>query len=323
MRIFLTGIDGFVGRHLAAGLASGGATVSGMVLTADEPVEGTERIVSVDLRDASRVSEAIVSANPDAVVHLAGQTSVAAAFRDPAETFRVNALGTLHVLEACRNVDLDRVLLVSSSEVYGDADPSAGPVGEEAPLRPITPYGTSKAAQDLLGYQYWRAFELPVVRIRAFPHTGPGQAPRFVFPSVARGIALAEAGRGPERIQVGWLGAVRDLSDVRDVVRAYEALLDRGRPGEAYNVCSGTGRTIDEALETLVGLADRPVELVRDAERLRPTEVGWMVGNPEKLERVTGWTRRYRWEETARDLLEEWRERIVEQEGVEIIDETG
>lgn len=315
MRVFVTGIDGFVGRHLARRLEERGATVTGSALTADRPVEGAERVVAADLRDAGAVAEALRSARPEAIVHLAGQTSVAEAFRDPAETFRINALGTLHMLEACRAVAADRVLVVSSSEVYGAADPAGGAVEEGAPLAPITPYGTSKAAQDLLGYQYERAYALPVIRVRAFPHTGPGQDPRFVFPSVARRIALAEAGRGPAEIRVGWLGATRDLSDVRDVVEAYLALLESGEAGEAYNVCSGIGRTIAEALETLIGLARRPVELVPDAERLRPTEVEWMVGSPEKVERATGWSRRRRWEETARDLLDDWRGRIDEEGG--------
>lgn len=314
MRIFVTGIDGFVGRHLTALLADAGHEVVGTALGSGRTVEGAARIDAMDLRDGDRVAEVVTGTRPDGLVHLAGETSVAAAFDDPDGTFRVNAIGTIHVLEACRSVDVGRVVIVGSSEVYGRRDPGEGPVPETAPLAPITPYGTSKAAQDLIAAQYAAGYGLPVVRVRAFPHSGPGHDPRFVFPSVARRIALAEAGRGPSEIRVGWLGAVRDLSDVRDVVRAYAALLERGRAGEAYNVCTGTGRTIGEALETLVGLAAVDVTLERDEERIRPTEVEWMVGDPTKIRETIGWSTTIEWEKTVRDLLDHWRERVRSEE---------
>lgn len=314
MRIFLTGIDGFVGRHLTRRLAEVGHAVEGLTQTAGRPVEGAGSVAVADVRDAEAVRAAIARARPEALVHLAGQTSVAEGFRDPVETFRVNAMGTLNVLEACRETGVGRALVVSSSEVYGESDPADGPVSESAPLAPVTPYGASKAAQDLIAAQYPRGFGLPVIRVRAFPHTGPGHDPRFVFPSVARRIARAEAGLGPAEIEIGWLGATRDVTDVRDVVRAYEALLENGRPGEAYNVCGGEGRTIGEALEPLLAAAERPVRLVRDDDRLRPAEVTWMVGNPDKIRRETGWRPEIPWEDTARDLLDDWRARTAEEE---------
>lgn len=314
MRAFLTGIDGFVGRHLAAALVEEGHRVTGCSLHGAADVGGAEEVVVCDVRDADRVAEVLGEVRPEAVVHLAGQTSNAAAFEDPAETFRTNVLGTLHVLEACRAIGSPRVLVVTSSEVYGPRDPASGPVEETAPIAPVTPYGASKAAQDVLAYQYGAGFGLPVVRARAFPHTGPGQDRRFVFPSVARRIAEAEAGVGPSEIEVGWLGAVRDVSDVRDVVRAYVALLGGGAPAGPYNVCGGVGRTIGELLETLLEMARVPVRLVHDEERLRPTEVRWMVGDPGRLEAATGWERGYDWERTARDLLEDARARVANDE---------
>ena len=307
MRIFLTGIEGFVGRHLASRLAGAGHAVSGCGLTPS----GAGNVVACDVTDAAGILRTVAEAEPDALVHLAGQTSGAAAFADPAGTLAINALGTLHVLEACRAAGVGRVLVVSSSEVYGDPGPAGGPVPETAPLAPVTPYGVSKAAQDLLGYQAWRTHGLAVVRARAFPHTGPGQEPRFVFPSVARRVALAEAGRGPDAIRVGHLVPVRDLLDVRDVARAYEALLIEGQPGEAYNVCRGEGRSIGDALEAIVSAARRPVTLERDEGRLRPVDVEWMVGDPTKIERATGWRPALGWDETARDLLAEWRARVA------------
>jgi GDP-4-dehydro-6-deoxy-D-mannose reductase len=309
MRIFLTGIDGFAGRHLAALLAAEGHAVVGSSL---EPaaIAGVERIWACDDREQDRVERVLAEAAPDALVHLAGQTSVAAAFRRPGETFAVNALGTLHVLEACRRTEVGRALVVTSSEAYGRRSAEEGPVPESAPLEPVSPYGTSKAAQDLIGAQYWRGYGLEVVRVRAFPHTGPGQDARFVFPSVARRIARAEAALGPPVIEIGNLDPTRDVSDVRDVVEAYAMLLRQGAPGGVYNVCSGVGRTIGEALEVLAALSKVEIEFAVDPSRLRPAEVPWMVGDPRLARETIGWVATRGWEETARDLLEDWRGRV-------------
>jgi GDP-4-dehydro-6-deoxy-D-mannose reductase len=311
MRIFLTGIDGFAGRHLSAFLAAEGHQVVGSSLEPGEIIDGVERVWSCDVRDPDRVESVIAEAGPDALVHLAGQTSVAAAFRRPGETFAVNALGTLHVLEACRQAGVERVLVVTSSEIYGRRSVDEGPVPESAPLSPVTPYGASKAAQDLIGAQYWRGYDLQVVRARAFPHTGPGQDPRFVFPSVARRIARAETGLGPAVLEIGNLDPTRDVSHVRDVVEAYARLLRQGAAGEAYNVCSGVGRTIGEALEALASLSEVEIGFEVDPRRLRPAEVPWMVGDPGRARERIGWTATHQWEETARDLLDHWRERVA------------
>ena len=220
MRIFVTGIDGFVGRHLAAHLAAKGHEVGGCAGSPEAKVAGAERVVACDVRDEPAVAAAIGEASPEALVHLAGQTSNAASFERTAETFEVNVLGAVHVLDACRAAGVDRVLLVTSAEAYGERDPSEGLASEEAPLAPVTPYGASKAAQDLVGYQAWCTYGLGVIRARPYPHTGPGQDPRFVFPSVARRVALAEAGLGSDEIELGALDVVRDVGDVRDVVEA-------------------------------------------------------------------------------------------------------
>lgn len=311
MRIFLTGIDGFAGRHLAVRLAADGHEVVGSTLDPVGEIEGAADVWVCDVRNPDRVEAVIVRAAPDALVHLAGQTSVAAAFRRPGETFAVNALGTLHVLEACRQASVDRVLVVTSSEVYGRRLPEDGPVPESAPMAPVTPYGASKAAQDLIGAQYWRGFDLQVVRVRAFPHTGPGQDPRFVFPSVARRIARAEMSQQPGLIEIGNLDPTRDVSHVRDVVEAYARLLVGGVAGEAYNVCSGRGSTIGTALEALAALANVEIEFQVDPARLRPAEVPWMVGDAGRAEEAIGWKATHVWEETARDLLDYWRERVT------------
>lgn len=321
MRIFLTGIDGFAGRHLAALLAAEGHALVGSSL---EPVAiaGVEQILACDVRDQDRVERVIAEAAPDALVHLAGQTSVAAAFRRPGETFAVNALGTLHVLEACRRSRVGRALVVTSSEAYGRRSAEDGPVPEGAPLEPVSPYGTSKAAQDMIGAQYWRGYGLEVIRARAFPHTGPGQDARFVFPSVARRIARAEAGLGPAVIEIGNLGPTRDVSHVRDVVGAYAMLLGKGAPGGAYNVCSGVGRTIGEALAVLASLSKVEIEFTVDSSRLRPAEVPWMVGDPSLARKTIGWVATRGWDETARDLLDDWRERVESEPEIQAAQES-
>ncbi len=296
MRIFITGIDGFVGRHLAARWAGEGHVVEGLA-------------PPCDIRDAGAVAEAIEAARPEALVHLAGQTSNAVAFERPAETYAVNVLGTIHVLEAARSAGTGKVLVVTTGEVYGDRAPEEGPAFETAPLRPVTPYAASKAAQDVIAFQYARGHGLGVVRARSFPHTGRGQDSRFVFPSVARRIALAEAGQGPAEIELGDLDVGRDVCDVRDVVEAYGALLERGEPGEAYNVCRGETRRLREWLAPFLDLARCPVRLVSRRERFRPADVAWMAGDPAKIRDRTSWEPRIPWGDTVRDLLEEWRAR--------------
>ena len=313
MRIFVTGIDGFVGRHLAAHLAAKGNRIWGCAGAAGARVAGAEHVVACDVRDEAAVAGAIGEAEPEAVVHLAGQTSNAAAFDRAAETFAVNVLGAVNVLEACRAAGVERVLLVTSAEAYGEGDPSAGLTTEDAPLAPVTPYGASKAAQDVVGYQVWRTYGLSVIRARPCPHTGPGQDPRFVFPSVARGVALAEAGLGPEEIELGALDVVRDVTDVRDVVEAYERLLALGAPGEAYNVCRGDSRPLRAWLAAFADQARRPVRFVSRPERLRLADVRWLAADPAKLRDATGWRPRVEWEETVRDLLDEWRSRVAQE----------
>lgn len=316
MRVFITGIEGFVGQHLAALLSARGDDVSGSVFRrAPSPMEAvvTE---GVDVRDRDRVCEVIESARPDVVVHLAGQASVAESFLDPVGTFEVNVRGALSVLEASRALSVDRTLLVTSCEVYGDPDPGNGRLVESAPLEPINPYGASKAAQDMIGYQYWRSFGIDVVRARPFPHTGPGQLDRYLFPSVARRIALAESGRGEARISVGNVATTRDLLDVRDVARAYAALIEHGEPGGVYNVCRGVERSLSDALQTLCDLATVDVEIVAEPAAARPTDFDWMVGDCGAIERTTGWNPEVEWVVTMSDVLEGMRERVAAEEAV-------
>jgi GDP-4-dehydro-6-deoxy-D-mannose reductase len=315
MRTFLTGIDGFAGRHLTARLSSEGHSVWGLAGTSETDVAGAEHVVVGDVLDREAIHAAIEEAQPKSVVHLAGQASNALSFERPVETFAVNLMGTIHVFEACRAMDVGCVLVVTSGEAYGERDPAEGPMDESVPFAPVTPYGASKAAQDLLGYQYARSYGLPVIRARSFTHTGPGQHPRFVFPSVARRIALAEEGLAPAEIELGSLTVSRDLSDVRDVVEAYRLLLFRGQPGEAYNVCRGETRTLQAWLGEFAAQSRVPIKFVSRSERFRPCDISWMAGDPSKVRDAVGWNPRISWEETTRELLDEWRARITCERG--------
>ena len=235
-------------------------------------------------------------------------SDVAASWRDPTACLRVNVEGTANVLDAARAAGVQRVLAVGSSEEYGKIDAETARLREDAPLRPMTPYGASKVAASFLALQAWLGAGLETVRVRAFSHTGPGQSDRFVVPALARRIVVAER-EGAHTIPIGAREPVRDLSDVRDVVRAYRLLAEHGAPGEAYNVCSGTGVSIGEIADRLVARAGGRVEFEVDPELVRPVEVPRLVGDPEQLVATTGWAPRFTLDETLDAVLADARTR--------------
>jgi len=257
----------------------------------------------VDITDAPALRATLVRAQPEALVHLAAISHVGDSWDSPAQVFRVNAEGTLHVLRACREANVQRVLVVGSADEYGVVAPDSLPIGEDTPLRPLTPYGASKVAADYLALQAFLGEGLATIRVRAFNHTGPGQPDRYVVPGLARRIADAER-HGAEEIAVGALDTVRDLTDVRDVVRAYRRLLERGEPGEAYNVCSGRAPSVREVAQRLLGLSDRNLRLKVEASLVRPVEVPTLIGDPSKLQAATRWTPEIGLEQTMADVLD-------------------
>jgi GDP-4-dehydro-6-deoxy-D-mannose reductase len=291
-RTTVTGAGGFVGPHLVAHLRASGDDVTEMDLLG--PVE-------IDVTDAESTLNRIDAARPDVVYHLAALSHVGQSWTSPGRSFRVNAEGTLHVLRACLETGVSRVVVVLSSEVYGNASGDA-PLREDAPLRPVTPYGASKAAADLVALQMHLADRLDVVRIRPFGHTGPGQSDQFVVPALAARIARAERD-GMDEIPVGSLDAVRDLSDVRDVVRAYRLLALEGAAGEAYNVCSGVGVSIRDVAELLLAHATREIRLVTDPALVRAVDAPRMVGDNAKLRDRTGWAPDFTLVQTLADVL--------------------
>jgi GDP-4-dehydro-6-deoxy-D-mannose reductase len=296
LRVFVTGAEGFVGRVLVERLRARG----------DEVIASDRD--DLDIGDGARVRAAIAVARPEAVVHLAAITFVPEAEAESGRAFRVNYLGTRHVLAAVAEcAPRARVLLVSSSTVYGPAAAGAPPFVETSPLRPANAYARTKAAADLLGAA-WAARGLAVWRARPWNHTGAGRPERFVESSFARQLAEIEAGRRPARLEVGALDSLRDFLHVEDVVDAYLALLAGGAPPGAYNVASGRGITIRALLERLLAHTRVAPELVVDPVRLRSPDAS--VGSAEKLARHTGWAPRRSLDAALAELLEAWRERI-------------
>jgi len=310
MRALVTGIDGFAGRHLAARLAARGDAVHGIMRTAGQHAAlaglgiDPAALHLADVTEAEAVAQAVAAARPQVCFHLAAFSVPPAAAADPATALRVNALGTLHVLSAvARHAPDARVLVVGSADAYGAVAAEAQPVREAQPLQPLSAYGASKAAADLIAAQWARGGGLDVVRVRPFNHTGPGQRSDFVCAAFAHQLVARARGARPARLAVGNLSPVRDFSDVRDVVDAYLAVADRGASGAVYNVCSGIGRSIRSVLDALIGLVGVEVEIAVEAERLRAAEVPALVGDPTALCAATGWTPRIPWQQTLADLI--------------------
>ncbi len=312
-RAWVTGSHGFVGPWLIRelqdrGVQAWGIDRPGAPLLSDPVFEQLE----LDLVDEEAVRRALESTRPEVIFHLAAQSSAGLSFEQPWETLQVNLHTTVSLLEAMRRMKEPRpvLLAIGSSEEYGPVERDEPPVDEDHRLRPASPYAVSKAAQTLLGLQYHKAYGLRVICTRSFMHTGPGQSERFVFSSFARQIAELERQNGGGILRVGNLAAVRDVSDVRDVARAYCELVEKGEPGEIYNVCSGRGFTIEEGLKVLRSLSKAEIQVEVDPARLRPLDVPVLVGNPSRLRERLGWVPSTAIEKTLGDLLEFWRGRI-------------
>lgn len=299
MKALVTGAHGFVGRHLARHLSARGDHVIGV-----DRHEG-----GVDITAAGAVLELLERVRPEVIYHLAGWADVGGSWRAPVEAFRANAEGTLNVLNAAIDVGVERVLAVSSADVYGKVSTRELPLTEDSPLRPASPYAASKVAADYLGLQAWLGRGLPVLRVRAFNHLGPGQTDKFVAPALASRIARNEL-QGGDVLTVGNLSARRDFTDVRDVVRAYRLLVESGEPGEVYNVCSGTDLAVQELADKLLALASRPMHFEPDPELLRPVDIPVLRGDHTRLTKATGWEPEIPIDQTLIDLLEDWRTRV-------------
>jgi len=300
VRALVTGAGGFVGVHLVRYLEASGDDVRQLERTVD----------GVDICDADALNDAVAAAKPEVIYHLAGASDVGGSWNTPRETFLANALGTLNLLEAARRAGVERVLAVTSADVYGRVTEDELPLGEDRPLRPVSPYAASKVAADALAQQAWLGHRLPVMRIRAFNHLGPGQSENFVAPSLAARIARNEL-QGTDEVPIGNMTPMRDITDVRDVVRAYRLLMEHGEPGEAYNVCSGRAVAVKQIADILLGMATRPMRLVTDPALQRPVDIPVLVGDNTRLRAATGWEPTISLDQTLADVLADWRSRVV------------
>lgn len=296
MRVLITGITGFAGAHLAALARAEGAEVTGL-----------SRSQGVDLANSAAVRRTIGYARPHLLFHLAAQTSGS----DEEQLRRSNFEGTRSVLEAASALESKpRVVIASSSAIYGAGPLPGEPIGEEAPLSPNGAYAASKAEQDELAQQAGIGLGLPVIRARAFNQTGPGEKDSFVASSVARQIAEIEAGVSEPRIAIGRNDTIRDFSDVRDIVRGYWLAALKGEAGEAYNLCSGRGVSVQTIVDTLLSLTDASIAVEQDPARMRPSDVPVQIGDPSKAKRALGWTAGIPLQTTLSDLLEGWRRAV-------------
>ena len=318
MRALITGITGFAGSHLADYLLSDQPEVEIFGISRwRSPRENIAHLgdrvslIDGDLRDEASLRRVVEEAQPEVIFHLAAQSFVPTSWRAPTETLTTNISGQANLFEAVRAAGLDPVIQIAgSSEEYGLVLPDEVPIQESNPLRPLSPYAVSKVAQDMLGYQYFRSYGMRIVRTRGFNHTGPRRGEVFVTSNFARQIACIEAGLQPPVIQVGNLEAVRDFTDVRDMVKAYWLAVTRATPGEVYNLGSGRGVKIRELLDTLVGMSEVEVEIEVDPERLRPSDVEILLADSSKFRSETGWEPEIPLETTLSDLLEFWRQRV-------------
>lgn len=317
MRILVTGITGFVGSHFAEHALACGAEVFGSYRWRSkteniEHIRSRIALVECDLRDMSSTHHLIEASRPDFVIHLAAQSFVGASWQAPAETFITNTVSQVNLLEAIRAQGAKpRFLVIGSSEEYGFVQEDELPITEANPLRPLSPYAVSKVAQNLMGYQYFKSYGMHIVRSRAFNHEGPRRGDVFVTSNFARQIAEIERGLREPVIAVGNLKTRRDYTDVRDIVRGYWLLLEKGEPGEVYNLCSGRAWRIQDILDFLLGEARVAGITVReDRARLRPSDVPVLLGDATRARKAVGWEPRIPFEQTLRDILAYWRGRV-------------
>ena len=315
VRVLITGISGFVGSVLANYLLSSdfgrSLELHGTVHRADSRIQNIRDRLHLhrgDLRNPSWIERVIATVKPSYTFHLAAWSDVRASWDQPWAAYELNISCQLNLLEALRrHTPETRVLVVASSEVYGLIEPGELPIDESTPLRPNSPYGVSKVAQDLMAQQYWYNYGLAAIRVRSFNHIGPGQSDSFVASAFARQIAEIEAGRQEPVLKVGNLEAERDYTDVRDMVRAYWLALKCGEPGGVYNIGSGSSVPVQQILDVLLELSDVPITVERDPMRLRPSDVSRIVCSPKRFCKDTGWVPSIPLRESLADVLSYWR----------------
>jgi len=316
MRVLVTGVAGFVGSHLVEYLLR---KEDVQIYGVDRPNVRKDNIsnlmnkfdyTEIELTDMTSVQGVIRDIIPDKIFHLAAQSFVPNSWKAPAETLSSNILGELNLFEALRLEDIRPVIQIAgSSEEYGLVFPKETPIKETNPFRPLSTYGVSKIAQEMLGYQYYKSYNFKTVLTRAFNHTGPRRGEQFVTSNFAKQIADIEKGKQPPVIKVGNLEAKRDFTDVRDMVKAYWLASEKCDYGMPYNVCSGVAGSIKEILDILLSYSTMKdkITIEEDPERMRPSDVPILQGDCTKFKEYTGWKPSILFTDTLKDLLEYWR----------------
>lgn len=339
MRVLITGVTGMVGSHLAEYLLTmkdvelygtcrwrsrmdnlddlkkeGRLNIIAGELEATPANRGDAsklNLMEADITDPFSTKRVIAAVRPDRIFHLAAQSYVPVSWTAPAETLNTNIIGEVNLLEAVRAAGIDPIIhIAGSSEEYGLVFPGELPVKETNPLRPLSPYGVSKVAQEMLAYQYFMSYGLKTIVTRGFNHEGPRRGEVFVTSSLAKQVAEIEKGLKPPVVYVGNLFSKRDWSDVRDFVRAYWLASEKGTPGEVYNIGSGVAREVREMLDILLSMTDVSIKVEVDPARLRPSDVKVLVCDATKFKRLTGWQPQIPFEQMMKDLLNYWRERV-------------
>jgi GDP-4-dehydro-6-deoxy-D-mannose reductase len=342
VRVLITGVTGFAGSHLAEYLLTlDGVEVFGTARwrsrldnlrdleragklnnLVEEAVDTPEtmnrkfqagklNLVHGDICDPLSMRRLMATVRPDRIFHLAAQSYVPASWNAPSETFQINVIGQINLFEGILAAGLDPLIhIAGSSEEYGLVYPDEVPMKETNPLRPLSPYAVSKVAQELLAFQYHRSYGLKVVVTRGFNHEGPRRGEIFSTSTAAKQIAEIERGLRPPILYMGDLTCRRDWTDVRDTVRGYWLALERGTPGEVYNIGSGVSRTIQEMVDTLLSFSTNNICVEQDPARLRPSDVRILWADCTKFRQQTGWEPRIPFKQTMKDLLDYWRGRV-------------
>jgi GDP-4-dehydro-6-deoxy-D-mannose reductase len=312
-RVLIAGAAGFVGRHLADHLLAKGYIVFGFDHVPPSAQRSSRDVTYMqgDLSDVSCMKEVLESSQPDIVFHLAGVTKS----NRVQELYSVNVTGTAVLLEAVKTHGIEpSIVVASSSAVYGTT-PGRVPITERHVVRPVTHYGTSKAAQELVAHHAFLVQGLPIMCTRTFNLIGPGQPATFACSDFAHQIALAEMNKGKRAVETGNLNTRRDFIDVRDAVRAYDLLAERGKPGLNYNVCSGRSTSIGECLRILLGMAKIPLEVTTSQIRMQSDDIPAQVGSAARLHNRTGWKPEIPIQQSLKDLLEYWRKEAIPTHG--------
>ncbi|MFC1559536.1 GDP-mannose 4,6-dehydratase [Candidatus Margulisiibacteriota bacterium] len=317
MKALITGVTGFVGSHLAELLLEKKAQVSATYRWRSrmENIEAFRDKIELhecDIRDAVAVRSLIDKVKPDHIYHLAAQSFVGASWVAPAETLSTNIMGELNLFEAVKAAGINpRILVAGSSEEYGLVKKDEVPVSEDNPLRPLSPYAVSKVTQDFLGYQYFKSYGIPIIRTRAFNHTGPRRGDVFVCSNFAKQIVMMEKKMMKPVLVVGNLKAKRDFTDVRDMIRAYWLAINKCDAGDVYNIASGNSISIKELIDIFIRISGVKFEVKSDPQKMRPSDVEILQGDSSKFRKKTGWKPEIPFEQTLKDLLDYWRKKLA------------